>query len=97
MDKNRWTCSICRDGIAHQRHHLSRHLNGRRHQETVGHLDEPSPALPPQLTDQNNAEPALEDAVDLSDDVIHNVDALPIVDDLTAEVSYGIHLCVIVS
>ena len=93
MGSSCWTCIICRDGIAHYCHHLSRHLNGRRHKETVEHLDEPSsapPVLPPQFTDQSDVEFTSEYA---PDDVIDNISASPIDDNLTSEVSYGVYFC----
>lgn len=93
MGSNCWTCIICRDRFSHYCHHLSQHLNGRCHKETVKHLDKPlsaPPVLPPQFTDQSDVEFTSEY---VPNDVINNIGALPINDNLTSKVSYGIYFC----
>ena len=81
---------ICRDGIAHYRHHLNRHLNSQRHKQTVGHLSRPplpSPTpLPPHPLPAN--QDGVEPVVDLSDGIIDQFDTL---DDDFLEVSCGLH------
>ena len=77
MNQNRWTCGICRDGVAHLHHHLSRHLNSQRHKQTVKHLNQDSLHPLPPPTDQE---------VDLND-VIDDIGAPQPIDDLPTEVS----------
>ena len=88
VSPKRWTCIICRDGVVHHSRHLSRHLDSRRHRQTVGYVSQL-----PLLTDQDESEHASMYVAQSSDEVILNVDAPPTVNDIPAEVSYGLHLC----
>ena len=77
MNQNQWTCGICRDGVAHLCHHLSRHLNSQCHKQTVKHLNQDSLHPLPLPTDQE---------VELND-VINDIGAPPPINDLPIEVS----------
>jgi hypothetical protein len=75
---NKWTCTFCRDGVAHEKRHQTRHLNSKRHKQTIEYLSQVPLLINEDEIHEHDAR---------SSDAILNVGVLPpTVDDITAEV-----------
>ncbi|KAH9159959.1 hypothetical protein EDB89DRAFT_1915359 [Lactarius sanguifluus] len=78
VSANQWTCIVCRDSVLHYRRHLVRHLNSRRHKQTVAHN-----TLPLSLHDER--ERASISTIRLSDVIDASINAPPIANDIPME------------
>jgi hypothetical protein len=79
---------ICKDSVAHYKHHLSRHMNSNRHKQIAKYLSQTL-----SLADQDESERASVHAAHSSDTVILDVDAPPIANGIPTEVCHGLDSC----